>query len=100
MGKKGHELYFDGIDAIQKKIRETQGENIEKAADIVAESLINDGVLHVYGAGHSACISEEIFFRAGTVAGINQIVDLSLAGAVGAWKSAFMERLEGTGEIL
>lgn len=100
MSKKGYELYFDGIDAIQKKIRETQGENIEKAAGLVADALINDGVLHVYGAGHSACISEEIFFRAGTVAGINQIVDLSLAGAVGAWKSAFMERLEGTGEIL
>ena len=100
MSKKGYELYFEGIETIQKRIRETQGEAIEKAAGIVDDALMNDGVLHVYGSGHSACITEEIFFRAGTVAGINQMVDLSLAGAVGAWKSAFMERLEGPGEIL
>jgi uncharacterized phosphosugar-binding protein len=100
MAEKGYLKYFDGIEAIQKKIRETQGENIEKAARIVAEALMNDGLLHVYGSGHSACITEEIFFRAGTIAGINQILDLSLSGAVNAWKSAYMERLEGVGEIL
>ena len=100
MEEKGYIQYFDGNEALQKKIRETQGPNIEKAARIVAEALINDGLLHVYGAGHSACITEEIFFRAGTVAGVNQILDLSLAGAVNAWKSAYMERLEGIGEIL
>jgi len=100
MGEKGYELYFDTVEAIQKKIRETQGENIEKAACIIAEAIMKDGLLHVYGSGHSACLSEEIFFRAGTLAPINQILDLSLAGAVNAWKSAYMERLEGVGEIL
>jgi len=100
MAEKGYEKYFDAIDQILKKIRETQTENIEKAAEIVAEAVVNDGVLHVYGAGHSNCIAEEIFFRAGSLAPINQILDLSLAGAVGSWKSAFMERLEGIGPIL
>lgn len=100
MSVKGYEAYFNGVDAILKKIRETQGENIEKAAEIIANAILNDGVLHVYGSGHSALLTEEIFFRAGTLAPINQILDLSLAGAVNAWKSAYMERLEGVGEIL
>jgi uncharacterized phosphosugar-binding protein len=100
MAEKGYIQYFNGIENIFKKIQETQGENIEKGAELIAESIIKGGVLHVYGAGHSACIAEEIFFRAGTLVPINQILDLSLAGAVNAWKSAFMERLEGTGEIL
>ncbi|MDK2980332.1 MAG: hypothetical protein PWQ55_679 [Chloroflexota bacterium] len=100
MAEKGYIQYFDAIESLQKKIRTTQGPNIEKAAHIVAEALVNDGLLHVYGAGHSACITEEIFFRAGTLAPINQILDLSLAGAVNAWKSAYMERLEGIGEVL
>lgn len=100
MEEKGYIKYFDAIESLQKKIRATQGENIEKAARLVAEALMNDHLLHVYGSGHSACITEEIFFRAGTIAGINQILDLSLAGAVNAWKSAYMERLEGIGEIL
>jgi uncharacterized phosphosugar-binding protein len=100
MAEKGYIKYFNGIDQILKKIRETQGANIEKAAEFVADAVVKGGVLHVYGAGHSACISEEIFFRAGTLVPINQILDLSIAGAVNAWKSAYMERLEGIGEIL
>ncbi len=100
MAEKGYVQYFDGIEKILKKIQETQGTNIEKGAELIAESIIKGGVLHVYGAGHSACIAEEIFFRAGTLVPINQIVDLSIAGAVNAWKSTYMERLEGIGEIL
>jgi uncharacterized phosphosugar-binding protein len=100
MAEKGYLRYFNEINKILQKIMETQGENIERGAELIAESVIHGGVLHVYGAGHSACIAEEIFFRAGTLVPINQILDLSLAGAVNAWKSAYMERLEGIGEIL
>ncbi len=100
MTEKGYLKYFDAVEAIQKKIRATQGEAIEKAARLIAGAVKNDGILHVYGSGHSACITEEIFFRAGTLAAVNQILDLSLAGAVNAWKSAYMERLEGIGEVL
>jgi len=98
--EKGYQQYFNAINGILQKIFATQGANIEKGAELIAESVINNGVLHVYGAGHSACIAEEIFFRAGTLVPVNQILDLSLAGAVNAWKSAYMERLEGVGEIL
>jgi uncharacterized phosphosugar-binding protein len=100
MAEKGYEQYFNEIGKILQKIQATQGASIEKGADLIADSVMHGGVLHVYGAGHSACIAEEIFFRAGTLVPINQILDLSLAGAVNAWKSAYMERLEGVGEIL
>jgi uncharacterized phosphosugar-binding protein len=100
MAQKGYLQYFEEITRILQKIQATQGASIEKGAELIAESVINGGVLHVFGAGHSACIAEEVFFRAGTLVPINQILDLSLAGAVNAWKSAFMERLEGVGEIL
>lgn len=100
MAQKGYLQYFTEINKVLQKIVATQGANIEKGAELIADSIIQGGVLHVYGAGHSACIAEEIFFRAGTLVPINQILDLSLAGAVNAWKSAYMERLEGIGEIL
>ena len=63
MAEKGYVTYFEAINKIIKKIQETQGENIEKAAEIVADAVVKGGVLHVYGAGHSNCIAEEIFFR-------------------------------------
>jgi len=100
MAEKGYVQYMQALDKLLKKIQETQSANIEKGAELIASSIVKGGVLHVYGAGHSNCIAEEIFFRAGTLVPINQIVDISLAGSVGVWKSAFMERLEGVGLIL
>ncbi|HEY60925.1 MAG TPA: SIS domain-containing protein [Anaerolineae bacterium] len=100
MSKKGYELFFEGVDAVLAEIRQTQGKNIEGAAKIIADAIISDNLLHVFGTGHSNCLSEEIFARAGTLVPINQVVDLSLAGSVGVMKSIFMERVEGLGEVI
>jgi uncharacterized phosphosugar-binding protein len=97
--KKGYQLFFEGMDSILARIRETQGENIQKAAQYVANAIAQDGVIHVFGAGHSNLLAEEIFFRAGTLAPVNQIVDITISGSVGAVKSSYMERLEEVGPI-
>ena len=76
---KGYEQFFEGIQSIFADIRATQGVHIEKAAQLIAESVINDGLVHIFGTGHSNVIAEEVFGRANTLAPINQVVDLSLA---------------------
>jgi uncharacterized phosphosugar-binding protein len=98
--QKGYEQYFAGVDEILSDVRETQGANIEKAAKLIATAVANDGLIQVFGAGHSNMLAEEIFFRAGTLAPVNHVVDLSIAGVVAVTKSAYTERLEGIGPIL
>jgi uncharacterized phosphosugar-binding protein len=97
---KGYESFFDGIQAIFDKIRQTQAENIEKAADLIAEAVIQDGVIHMFGTGHSNIIAEEVFARANTLAPVNQVVDLSMAGSINTVRSFYLERVEGAGQMI
>ena len=97
---KGYELFFDGIQSIFNKIRLTQSENIERAAGLIAEAILQDGLVHLFGTGHSNAIAEEVFGRANTLAPLNQVVDLSLAGSVNTVLSFYTERVEGLGGLI
>jgi len=97
---KGYEAFFGGIQSIFDQIRATQGENIEQAADLIAEAVIHDGVVHIFGTGHSNIIAEEVFGRANTLAPVSQVMDLSMAGSVNTVRSFYMERVEGIGELI
>jgi uncharacterized phosphosugar-binding protein len=93
---KAFELFFQGIGEIFEKIRATQGQNIEAAAGLIAEAVIQD----IFGTGHSNAIAEEVFGRANTLAPVNQVVDLSLAGSVNTVLSFYTERVEGIGQLI
>jgi uncharacterized phosphosugar-binding protein len=97
---RGYELFFEGIQSIFDQIRATQGETIEQAAGLIAEAILKDGVVHVFGTGHSNTIAEEVFGRANTLAPVNQVMDLSLAGSVNTVRSFYTERVEGIGQII
>lgn len=98
--EKGYQRFFEGMDGILARVRETQGENIERAAKLVSDAVAQDGLIHTFGSGHSNILAEEIFFRAGTLAPVNHVLDISIAGTVAQTKSAYTERLEGIGPIL
>lgn len=97
---KAYKQVFEGMEKTLKKIQETQVPNIEKAAQLIADSVMNDGIIHAFGAGHSNLLAEEISFRAGTIVPINHIIDISVAGTVNVVKSAYVERLEGIGSAI
>ncbi len=46
------DVYFAEMKKVLDKIEKTQRENIIKAADFAVESLINNGMFHVYDTGH------------------------------------------------
>jgi len=97
---KGYEQFFQGIQAVFDRIQATQGPNIEAAANLIAESVLQDGLVHLFGTGHSNAIAEEVFGRANTLAPVNQVVDLSLAGSVNTVLSFYTERVEGLGLLI
>ena len=57
--------YFEHIERLLQTLQRTQRENISAAADIVADALIQGGVFHIFGTGHSQITAEKAFFRAG-----------------------------------
>ncbi|MGC9148947.1 MAG: SIS domain-containing protein, partial [Sulfolobales archaeon] len=72
------EKWLENAYGIMKYIEETQIESINKAAEIIANSIASGHVCFLFGSGHAAIPVMEIFPRYGTVLGFMPIVDLPL----------------------
>ncbi len=88
---KYRDIVFELID----KVISTQSENIEKAADMIADSLKNDKFIYIFGTGHSMMMALEVFYRAGGLVQVYPLFDLSLSWFNGAFKSTKLERVSG-----
>jgi uncharacterized phosphosugar-binding protein len=75
--------YFQTARDTLAEVAATQGEALEAAARLVADSVAGGGVLHLFGAGHSQLVALDGFLRAGGLACVNPIVDPALSPAAG-----------------
>lgn len=92
--------FFDVAQKILAKVRETQPEAIARATDMIAESLLNGGVWHVFGTGHSHFTGEEVYYRAGGLVPVNAILFPALMQHEGPATSTKLERLPGLAAIV
>jgi uncharacterized phosphosugar-binding protein len=92
--------YITNIEKLIQEVKETQLNSLKQSAEIIAESLIGDGMLYAFGTGHSHMLAEELFYRAGGLAKVYPILDEGLMLHSGAAKSTSFERLHGYAEAL
>lgn len=95
-----HIEYFEVVKNMVKEIEETQFNKIDEAANIIANTVIDGGIIHTFGSGHSHQIAEDMAFRTGSLAPVHAIIDLGVSGSVEVLKAGYVERLEGYGNIL
>ncbi len=91
----GPQRYFDVVIDLLLRLRETQRAAIEAAADAVAAALGKDGVIHLFGTGHSHMLAEEVFYRAGGLLPIGAMLDPTVVLSGGARRSTVTERTPG-----
>lgn len=92
--------YKETIIGIFDKI-EAQSETIAKAAEVMADAIARDEVIHVVGTGgHSCMAAEELLWRAGGLAPINAVLDAGVNLVHGAKRSNIIERCEGYAKTL
>ncbi len=100
------EKWFDHAREVIQKIESTQMKNIKAAADLMATSIANGRVVHLFGAGHSHIPVEESYPRTGGFIGYHPITELSLSyftnvvGDMGVPQLSFLERLSGYAEAI
>ena len=87
--------YFAHLQSKLNEVLEHELPNIEKAADLVAESCKNGGRFYLFGAGHSHLVAEELYLRAGGLALVHAILPPELMLHEMANKSTYIERMEG-----
>jgi uncharacterized phosphosugar-binding protein len=101
MLRKGKE-YLDLIIKQFQTIYQAQGENIEKASELIVDAIVADHALFAYGNVHSACVIADTYLRAGGFALLNQIqvpaLDSPSFDPPRVWMG--LERLEGYGSLI
>ncbi len=87
--------YHGAVLAQIQRIADSQAQVIDRAAHIVFESLRSGGVLHIFGSGHSHCLAEEAYHRAGGLVPVNVVQEVFLTPLTPPRISAALERLPG-----
>ena len=88
------------------RVAATQADGIETASQWCADAIAADGLVHLFGTGHSRIPVEEMFPRYGSYPGWNPIVELSMTfhtqvvGANGQRQAMFIERMPGLAEVI
>ncbi|HEY8847331.1 MAG TPA: sugar isomerase domain-containing protein [Candidatus Limnocylindrales bacterium] len=92
--------------ALLNRVAESQADAIETASQWSAEAIAADGLVHLFGTGHSRIPVEEMFPRYGSYPGFNPIVELSMTfhtqvvGANGQRQAMFIERTPGLADVI
>ena len=94
------EKFLQKIEKILAMVKKTQLENINQAAREISESIKNEGVLHVFGCGHSQIYAMELFYRAGGLVPVNAILTPALSLDPKAKLSTFAERQTGLAKAI
>lgn len=98
--------FIDEARALLDRIESTQADAIETAAQWCADAIGSDGLVHLFGTGHSRIPVEEMFPRYGSFPGFNPIVELSMTfhtqvvGANGQRQAMYIERQPGLAEVI
>lgn len=89
------DIYYGALTETLEKIYKTQADKIKETAAHVAKTIESDGIIYIFGCGHSHLIAGDAFYRAGGLANVCAMLDTDLMLHNGAAKSSAFERMEG-----
>ena len=92
--------YYNKTIEILNAIYSEEADIIQRTGTLLAQVFSRDGLLHVFGCGHSHMIEEELFFRAGGLTQVNPIFETSTMLHEGAVKSSQIERMSGYARLV
>jgi len=87
--------FFKIIELKLKKINRYENKKITLVAKIFYETYKNNGIIYIFGTGHSHMLAEDAHFRAGGFAPICPILSKEIMIHESASKSSITERTKG-----
>ena len=88
-------VYLDKIAELLARIEREEAGMLARVSDAVADVICRDGLVHVFGCGHSHLPALDAFYRAGGLACVSPLLDEDLMLHDGAAKSSRMEKMPG-----
>src|ERR1700694_3371786 len=96
-------FYHEALARLQHLL-DNQRDSLDRAATLCTEAIARDGLVHLFGCGHSRMLCEEMTPRQGCFVGWHTIVELALSfhnlivGPNGLRQSLHLEKTQGYGE--
>ena len=87
--------YLERITGLLARIEREESVALAAASDAVADVICRDGLVHIFGCGHSHLAALDTFYRAGGLACVSPVLDEDLMLHDGAAKSSRMEKTPG-----
>lgn len=87
--------YLNKLIENLSRIESEESEKMAHASAMVAETIKHDGLIFVFGCGHSHLPGLDTFYRAGGLANVSAMLDTDLMLHNGAAKSSRMEKMSG-----
>ena len=83
-----YQTYYENLKNNLEQIFTQENDKIAEAGAMLAETLEKDGLLYVFGCGHSHMLAEELFYRAGGLVPVYPIFETAAMLHEGAAKSS------------
>ncbi len=102
----GAATWMAAAAALLDRVATSQADAIETASQWSAKAIAADGLVHLFGTGHSRIPVEEMFPRYGSYPGWNPMVELSMTfhtqvvGSNGQRQAMYIERMPGLAEVI
>jgi uncharacterized phosphosugar-binding protein len=98
--------WLSATRSVMDEIEHTQLPAIQKAAELMADSIAAERWVHTFGCGHATIPVEEMYPRIGGFVGFHPMVELPLTfftritGEMGIHQFLFLERAQGYGDAI
>ena len=92
--------YMNKISEILDEVYTKNKDNIKIVAQKMADTIMKDNLVHIFGTGHSSLLSTEMYSRAGGLANVNPILDPNVVMDFGGERSCQMERTSGISPVI
>ena len=90
--------YLEKCSELLQQIQNTQLQQIEEAAEMIAQAVDEGHTLFAWGGPHSSLPVQDIFWRAGGLALVNPLFTHGLSLELGPiYLTTFLERVDGAG---
>lgn len=88
--------YVNHIADITNRVKESQWDNIDKCASMMADTIAAGKSVFAFGASHAGILSQELFYRTGGLAVLNAILPSEfMLNTRPVDQTSTMEKLEG-----
>ncbi len=94
------EQYIAEVKKLVERVEQTQIDAMKRAARLMADAILWDRLVYVFGAGHSSLLAYDVFARAGGLLHMQPMADAGLDFASGANRQGGFERLPGYAGIV